>query len=208
MADSERVFIYHHTHVTNLPGIIENGILCKSLAKDMKVDASLDSIQQRRKRKLVTCGPGSLLHDYTPFYFGYRSPMMLKISSGEVPNYKGTQEEMVYLVTDVQSIVSEDIPYVFTDGHPIVFPSKFYTDLTDLSQVDWEVIKGKWWNDTPRFPDRQRRRQAEFLVYRCCPWNVIRYIGVNNNKVSAEVENLLKPFAHKPQVLLRRNWYY
>ena len=51
----------------------------------------------------VTCGPGGVLHDYTPFYFGYRSPMMLKISSGDVPSYDGTQKEMVYLVTDVQS---------------------------------------------------------------------------------------------------------
>ena len=208
MAASETVYLYHHTHIDNLSGIIHRGLLCKALVKNVNVDASLASIQTRRQRKLVTCEPGGVLHDYVPFYFGYRSPMMFLISKGEVPNYKGAQDEMIYLVTSVQNVVGTEVSFVFTDGHPIKFPSKFYNSPEDLGQLDWNVIKGKWWNDTPQYPDRERRRQAEFLVYQHCPWNLINYIGVANGKRKSQVEDVLKPATHTPMVLLRRHWYY
>ena len=208
MAKSKSIFLYHFTHVANLPSIAKGGLVCKTLAQDVKVDASLANIQNRRQRKVVTCGPGGVLHNYTPFYFSYRSPMMYLISKGEVPSYEGTQYELIYLVTRVKSIHREGLPFVFTDGHPIKFPSKFYESLEDLSKIDWQVIGSKWWNDTPEFPDRERRRQAEFLIYQRCPWSLISYIGVANESKKKEVERILAGESHMPQVLLRKHWYY
>ena len=208
MAASKSIFLYHFTHIANLPGIAKGGLVCKTLAHTVKVDASLANIQERRQRKVVACGPGGVLHDYAPFYFGHRSPMMYLISKGEVPSYKGTQHELIYLVARIENILEEGLPFVFTDGHPIKFPSKFYESLEDLSKVDWQVIKGRWWNDTPEFPDRERRRQAEFLVHQYCPWSLISYIGVVNEGKKKEVERILAGESHIPQVLLRRHWYY
>jgi len=66
------VYIYHITHIDNLPGIIEAGGLLanNSAAENGFVNIAHESIQQRRHSKQVPCGPGGLLHDYAPFYLG------------------------------------------------------------------------------------------------------------------------------------------
>ncbi len=42
--------------------------------------------------------------------------------------------------------------------------------------------------------DRQRRKQAEFLIYQSCPWTLIQEIGVLNLRMKARVAEILKPF--------------
>ncbi|MGQ7112742.1 DarT ssDNA thymidine ADP-ribosyltransferase family protein, partial [Escherichia sp. TWPC-MK] len=39
--------------------------------------------QHRRSEMRVTCGPGGVVHDYVPFYFTKRSPMLLKVFAEE-----------------------------------------------------------------------------------------------------------------------------
>ena len=58
--------------------------------------------------------------------------------------------------------------------------------------------------------DRQRRKQAEFLIYQFCPWDWIDGIGVLNEKAKANVEAVLAEFTAgltRP-VLIRPGWYY
>ena len=78
--------IYHITHVNNLPLIMaDRGLRCNADLRRGRVaysDIAYGNIQDRRARTAVTCGPRGLLHDYVPFYFGPRSPMLLTISSG------------------------------------------------------------------------------------------------------------------------------
>ena len=33
--------------------------------------------------------------------------------------------------------------------------SRFFTDIADLEQIDWEVMQAQYWNDTPEDPDPQ-----------------------------------------------------
>ena len=58
--------------------------------------------------------------------------------------------------------------------------------------------------------DRQRRKQAEFLVHGFCPWEVIQEIGVLDGVAQAQVEAILKQFdADMRRVVhIRREWYY
>jgi hypothetical protein len=58
--------------------------------------------------------------------------------------------------------------------------------------------------------DRQRRKQAEFLVHQFCPWTLIREIGVMNNAAKMDVEAVLRNFdanQNRP-VKIRSGWYY
>ena len=43
-----------------------------------------ESIQDRRSIKSVPCGVGGSLHDYVPFYFAPRSPMLYTIHRGNL----------------------------------------------------------------------------------------------------------------------------
>ena len=43
-------------------------------------------IQEKRKQPTIPCGPGGVIHDYVPFYFGYLSPMMLQLNTAKRPD--------------------------------------------------------------------------------------------------------------------------
>ena len=117
---------------------------------------------------------------------------------------------MVYLVTTVQDIVGAACRFVFTDGHGLARFTSWFDDLDDLSDVDWEVVNARYWSDTEEDPDRQRRKQAEFLIWRQCDWQLILEIGVLNAVAGSRVEALMDEFPdrHRPRVVVRPEWYY
>lgn len=84
------------------------------------------TIQDRRAYTQVPCGPGGCLHDYVPFYFGARSPMLYAIKSGNVEGYEQGQEAVVYLVSTAQKVSGAGLGHVFTDGHGIMGFTAFY----------------------------------------------------------------------------------
>ena len=65
-----------------------------------------------------------------------------------------------------------------------------------------------YWADTVDDMDRQRRKQAEFLVHRFCPWDVVNRIGVLNDAVKKRVERILDRKNVSMPVEVRRQWYY
>jgi hypothetical protein len=58
--------------------------------------------------------------------------------------------------------------------------------------------------------DRQRRKQAEFLVPRFCPWAVIEEMAVVNSKAKAQAEGIIARFdvSLRRDVIVRSGWYY
>lgn len=172
------------------------------------VDIAHGHIQDRRARKQVPCDPGGNLCDYVPFYFAPRSPMLYTIHCGNVSGYCDGQPPIIHLVTDAEHVPAAGMRCVFTDGHAVMDISRFYTDLRYLTRVDWDVMKSRYWHDTPEAPDRKRRRQAEFLVHRRVPWSMIHEIGVLNAEAERQVHFALDGAAHRPVVAVRREWYY
>lgn len=131
-----------------------------------------------------------MLHDYVPFYFAERSPMLYTINRGNVEGYDGGQEPIVYLVSRINTIREHNRPFVFSDGHGTKAFTQFFADLADLSNVDWAIMKEKYWLDTDEDGDRKRRRQAEFLIHRECPWSAIRGLVVINASMQDSVGEL------------------
>jgi hypothetical protein len=167
-------------------------------------------IQSIRHARQIPCGARGTIHNYVPFYFGYLSPMMLQLKTGRVAGYNEGQAPLVYLVTSAQAIKDAGIPFAFSDGHGIAAFTEWYADLDQLDKVDWGMINQRYWTDRPDDLDRQRRKQAEFLVHEFCPWSLIQEIVVINQSVRMWVENALAGFEadmHK-QVVVRPGWYY
>ena len=204
--------IYHITHVANLTSIIADGGLHAIVTIRTRgityANIAYNQIQDRRERTSVPCGPGRALHDYVPFSFAPRSPMLYTINRGNVPGYEEGQEPILHLVTSTQAVGEEGLRFVFTDGHGIMQVTRFFEDLGSLSEVDWPLMKARYWADTNEDPDRKRRRQAEFLVYRFVPWKLIKYIGVISQRMSELVEEKLVEQAHQPSILVNRGWHY
>lgn len=204
--------IYHITHVRNLQSIIDCGGLGStnwiSTNSTSCTSIAYENIQDRRATTSVPLGPGGTLHDYVPFYFGPRSPMLYTISRGNIPSCVGGQESVLHMVGFAQTVQSAGLRCVFTNGHGIMTLTDFFDDLAQLNEVDWPLMSATIWKDTVTDPDRKRRRQAEFLIHDFCPLTFIGTIGVRTLSMKTKVESLLQPTSYKPQIRVVPGWYY
>jgi len=166
-------------------------------------------VQESRRLRAITKGPRGTAHDYVPFYFGPRSVMLFQLHTGWVAGYNEGQEPLVHLVSTCQAISGAELRFVFTDGHGLAKFTACFDDLADFDKVDWEAAYARWWNDTPEDMDRQRRKQAEFLVHQSLPWELLTMIGVYNDAARRRVEaELAAHHCEAPPVQVRTEWYY
>jgi hypothetical protein len=204
--------IYHITHIRNLPNILtDGGLWCDHIVSERNlahVGIAHQHIKDRRAQKNVPCQPGGVVADYVPFYFAPRSPMLYVINRGGVEGYKDGQRPVLHLVSSAESVQAARLPFVFTDGHAEMHISRFFTNLRDLEQVDWDIMQSRYWADTVEDGDRTRRRQAEFLVWQFFPLDLVETIGVINHNVARQVSALLEPLGQQPDIQITSAWYY
>lgn len=213
MSHPEPTYIYHFTHAKNLPAILSAGcVYCQSQlpADSQRVDVSHYDIQERRSTKRVKCGPGGVLHDYIPFYFAARSPMMYVLSRGNVEGYDSGTTPLIYLVSSVRRIREDGLQFVFSDGHPTKAFSRIYDDTSHLDEIDWSVMEAWYWNDTQDDPDRKRRRQAEFLIHGALPWDSVEFLVVRNVRLKERLDAFLEEqWPHQVRLVrVEAGWYF
>ena len=90
-------------------------------------------------------------------------------------------------------------------GTPLDF-TDFFNDFKDIGRIDWRLMRAKYWFDSDMYPDRSRRRQAEFLVYQFLPWNLVTNIVVYDAANAKVVSDILGE--QSPAVDVKRGWYY
>jgi len=204
--------IYHITQKDNLEGIVSRGeLISQSVMEKDSVgyyNIAHATIQDRRAQTPVPCGPGGNLHDYVPFYFAPRSPMLYAINLGNVDGCAAAQADIVHLVSSTESVAASGLGFVFTDGHGIMALSEFYDNFDDLGEIDWNVMQARYWADTNDDPDRKRRRQAEFLVYKSFPLDMVEMIAVMNERTKDQVEDVFLMANRKPPIKVKADWYY
>ena len=174
---------------------------------DYRVIHNVD-IQKMRRQRQIPCGPCGTMHDYVAFYFGPHSPMLLQLHTGRVGDYHEGQRPLIYTVSTVEAIARANLDFVFSDGHGIVAFTQWFDNFSFLTKIDWEMVYADYWADTVDDMDRQRRKQAEFLVYRFCPWHVVNRICVLNGDVKQMVEAILERQNISMPVEIRPKWYY
>lgn len=203
-AQPQQTHIYRIVHVDCLPTLLKRGALhapnftpTDGLPYRLIHDAS---VQANRRVKQVPCGPRGTVHDYVPFYFGARSVMLLKLKSGQVAGYSEGQAPLIYLISTAQTIEAAGNGFAFTDGHGLANFTSWFDDLARLDAIDWPLLSSQYWNDTPQDNDRQRRKQAEFLVHQSVDWNLIGAIRVFNFDMKTRVEGILKAYPQRKQI--------
>jgi len=168
------------------------------------------SIITRRSKITVPVPPGGVLNDYVPFYFGVHSPMLLQISSGVAGGTACTQQDIIYIVSIDTLLIQNNVQFVFTDGHAVdQLTRNFYNDINDLNKLDWQVIPAKYWANDEFDLDRQRRKQAEFLVFQKMPVSCIFGIGVYNKTMKGAIDTILanNNLTNIP-CKIKTEWYY
>lgn len=199
--------LYHITHISNLQSIIKKGSLwAHARIKQRTInykDVANQDVQSRREHTKIPVGAGGYLHDYVPFYFAPRSSMLYVLKNQQVP-----QDDIVYFMTNTETIQQHSLSYVFTDAHAIRRLTNFYTDLEDLKQIDWDVMQASLWADTDDDPNRKARRQAEFLVHNEVPMSACLGFAVYSLQTKQKVEEMFNSADLSLPVAVRRHFYF
>lgn len=209
-------WIYHFTHVDNIEAIFSSGHLaCDMTAREglARTEVGDPAIKESRRRRPVLAGPRGQVGDYVPIYYAPRSPMMFRIACDHrdsKPNcYPGGDRPLVYLVTRIGSAVDGASGWVGTDGNAATATTEFTADLQELEQmVDWALMTAERWNNTAEDMDRQRRRQAEFLVHQRLDAQLIQWVGVHDDHHHSRVQALLAGHPLAERIIVRPGWYY
>lgn len=182
-------FAYHFTLLDNLPSIIEHGLLStnrKNTQHIVHANVAEQGIQDRRQTMSVPCVPGRSVHDYVPFYFSKRTPMLLSII-----NKKNVDQHLIIYLAVPVTLIEQRAGVVFSDAAANTdIPPNFYdaSNSQQLTTLNWEAIDSKIWG----WPDEQLRHQkmAELLVPDSIGINEISHLIVWNEEIKAEVEKI------------------
>ncbi|OQQ07836.1 hypothetical protein BK411_10785 [Vibrio splendidus] len=181
-------FAYHFTSVNNLQSIISDGLLCTNSKIKLGIaheNIANNDIQERRSRMEVTCGPTGVVHDYVPFYFAKRTPMLLNI----VKSKNIDQIDIIYLAIPIEKIVKENV--VFTDASANTeIPPNFYANSKQLENLNWDMIDSWRWS----YPcdDERHQKMAEMLAHDRVDITDIAHIVVWNKNFKNHVKDVLK----------------
>jgi ssDNA thymidine ADP-ribosyltransferase, DarT len=216
--------LFHITALANLPAICAAGAL---LSKNHGAAAGINyqniahaGAQGARAQRTVPNPRGGLVHDFVPFYFAPRSPMLYAINRGSVTACDWRQEDIVHFETTVQAVTALNQAFVFYDRNATLAFSTPYTDLARLDEVvAWDLITEApqldgfcqyWQNNAanPRYADRMERRQAEFLVKTQVPLTCVTRLGVIDAVRQAEAQAVLAESGVYLQVDVMRSWYF
>ena len=205
--------IYHILHVDRLTSVIADGCLwCDAeIARRGHAGTTIgmNNIKQRRLNELTLAShPGLYVGECVPFYFCPRSIMLYLIHRANHPelSYRGGQTPIIHLEADLSAAVAwadeNGRRWAFTLSNAGAYYFEDRNNLTQLHELDWDAIQARDWQR------KKEGKQAEFLIEHSFPWQLVERIGVMNITIYTQVVHALAGAAHRPQVEVRRDWYY
>ena len=185
-------FLEHMVHRNNLKNVLTHGLLSHNDAHKkglISTDISMAEVQKRRKDKeIMVNGKNMSLHEFVPFYFNSRNPMLYVRND--------IQHELVILLVSADIIdtkMSAPKFAIFSDGNAANHPTKFYSGIGQLDKLDSNIIFGKSWNheDEEIKKENKRKRCAEVLIYPSVQVKEILKIICPNQPMLEFVKSLL-----------------
>lgn len=211
----DNIKIYHILHISKLPIILDN----KYLISDAEVrkhppegvTIGMSEIKRRRLEELTLPSyPDLYVGECVPFYFCPRSIMLYMLHMGNHPDieYRDGQKPIIHLVADLINTVKwaeqNGLRWMFTDSNAGARYFEGYSNLRDLDKINWQAVQATMWND----PQIKEKKQAEFLVERCFPWELVEEIGVYSFPQLQRVQDILGHKQKVPPVKIQGSWYY
>ncbi|PSR55338.1 hypothetical protein AHMF7605_18405 [Adhaeribacter arboris] len=207
----DKIWVYRIIPLQNLKYILRDGLYCKNAGKkDMEfVTIGSKEIISQRDTRIVKCYPDTVVNDYVPFYFSFRTPMLYNIITGHgVP--ASPQKDIIYLCFKLEELACDIFQWCFTDGNAAKSISKFSKKIQSIERLDWHSIRTTDFRDenADGDEDRVRKKHAEFLVKDHVPVSFIKGIGVINNEVKEDVEEILAEFNLTIEVKIKKEYYF
>lgn len=206
-AELGKTRLYHITDVANLPGILAQGglwsdaqVIAQGLATSAIAHAHMK--QRRLEQYRVPCVSNRFVGEFVPFYFCSRAPMLYTINSGNTGRPKGCQASIVHLVSTVERATVMGRRWAIADNNAGSALAEFTTQLDTLKALDWAAIDAKYWSACAT------AKAAEFLVADFFDWSGFIGMACMNEETAQTAQHHLQGSAHRPPVIVKRDWYY
>ena len=205
-----KALIFRIVHVRNLPWIIDNGLHCpNSDTQDPNyVSIGNASLIEKREHRTVPILPNGTLSDYVPFYFTPFSMMLYNIKTGYGGIAKRDNEEIAIIVSSLHRLKETGLPFVFTNQHAYAVDTDFYSDIEDLSKIDWPLLQRRDFKTDDADPGKQLRYQAEVLVHRHVSLNAILGVCCVNDTIKKDLDALLNNPQERVVIKTTPQWYF
>ena len=188
-------------------------VSCRTVANPghgMGTTIGMGGIKERRLTELqLKSHPGLHVGECVPLYFCPRSVMLYLIHCANHPGltYRGGQEPIIHLESDLLDAVAwADLNrrrWAFTLSNAGAYHFEERANLAHLNDIDWNAVQTDSWSSV------REGKQAEFLLERFFPWNLIARIGVLSHQTCGQVRSTLQQApGHKPAVAIKPSWYY
>ena len=174
-------FLYHITHVRNMPSILEHGLLSHNDVHQFRIsyiDISDPKVQRRRTKKTPR---GCAIHDYVSLYFNARNAMLYRIQNNM------QYQDISILRMDRQLLEVDGA--VFTDENAASTSSVFFDCPRNLNKLYWECIHAR--HPWKMYPRGKSIRCAEVLVPGPIPIDRVQYIVVKDLEAKSRISNTL-----------------
>ena len=185
-------YIYHMSHIDNLEGILNYGLLPHKNEFTQQDISNSDVNNRRTKIEPIN---KKAIHEYVPFYFNPTNAMLYAL--------RDIEDSVLILAIDRSLIYQGES--LFTDGNAASDATKFYTEFKYLHSVDWECVRGTYWND---YSDGKRKKMAEVLIPNIVNNTFISKIYCNSYKSKNKIESVLNKKCYSIDVEVNSDLYF
>jgi len=194
--------IYHLTHIRNLAAIVESGALSAGI--DPVVGLSPAALRDERADFLIGGSSDKPVSDYVPFFLSPDATLWATVRAGDVHPRVSAEaaaadtSEFVFLVSTVRHVSAAGRDFVVADGNSEGTTTRFGVTKEDAERMLYRL----------RFEaDGSGLLDGELLVDATLPLESITLVGVQNDKVRAQVREILDGSDFTPKISVYPPWF-
>lgn len=206
----ERALIFRITHIANVPWILDHGLCCASsevLDPNFRSIGSADLIAKREHHP-VPAPPYGAISDYVTFYFTPYSPMLLNIKTGYNGVTPRPMSQIAILVSSLHTLREQGVPFLFADRHAYLQAAQFFSNLVDLSRIDWAILRGRDFARSTDDVGKMERYQAEALVHHHVPVAALGGIVCHGDAECGTITAEVTRRGLDVEVIAKPGWYF
>jgi hypothetical protein len=117
-------------------------------------------------------------------------------------------EEIVILVSSLHKVSELGILFVFTDRHAYTAMAEFFSEISDLGNVDWGILRTRDFKGDLDDLGKKERYHAEALIWKHLPVQTLLGICCFTDEIQQQVQAELDQRGLKVKAMMRGDWYF
>jgi len=197
--------LLHLTHISNLKGILQNGLLPRSVVEKRMLsfrDISYQTVQNLRRDKEVRLPgrPRMTFRDLVPLFLVPKTPMLSRL--------RETTDDLCFVVVKPRRICEDSFELLICDGNAAADGTTCHSlsaNTSALEHLPWAVLTASYWRG---HEDGKRKRAAEILVWPKVPVEDILCVVVFSAITHQRVSSLLQESGARCECRVRPNYFF